>query len=79
MKWREENFYRFGKTFDCVPRKDIWWLLRSRDVMEKEVFGIMEMYKNIKPSLKIDDKQSKEVEVKTECSVLIPFFYGDNG
>ena len=32
--------------------------------MEREVFAIMEMYKNIKTYVKMNGKQSKEFEVK---------------
>ena len=55
IKWQEENRYVFlgmEKAFDCVPRKG---------VMEREVFAITELYKNIKPSIKLMEKDQNNV------------------
>ena len=32
------------KAFDCVSREVIWWTLKNKGVMEREVFAITEMY-----------------------------------
>ena len=58
-------FVDLEKAFDGHPRKvTLWELRRKNGVMEREVFAITEMYKNIKTSVKILYKQSKEFEVK---------------
>ena len=48
-------FVDLKKAFDCVLRKVIWWSLRRKDVMEKELFAITKMYKNIKTSVILND------------------------
>ena len=51
-------------AFDHIPREVVWGALRRKGVMEREVFAITVMYKNIKTRVKIDDKRLKEFEVK---------------
>ena len=47
-------FVDLEKAFDRVPREVIWWSLRRKGVLEREVKAIMEMYDNIKTSVNMD-------------------------
>ena len=38
-------FVNSEKVFDRVPREVIWWALRKKGVMEREVFANTETYK----------------------------------
>ena len=57
-------FVDLEKAFDRVPRKVIWWSLRRKGVLEREVKAIMEMYDNIKTSVNMDCMRSDSFEVK---------------
>jgi len=48
-------FVDMEKAFDRVPREVIWWALRRKGVMERE---IMEMYKNSKTLVRMDGERS---------------------
>ena len=40
-------FVHLKKVFDHVPRKVIWLALKKKSVMEREVFAITEICKNV--------------------------------
>ena len=75
--WREKNFTLFDdfqKVFHRLPREVIWCALRRKGVMKRET--IKKIFKNIKTSIKIDGKRSKEFEVKVnQDSVLSPLLF----
>ena len=48
------------KPLDHEPRKVVWWALRKKYVMKKDILAITKMYKKIKTSTQIDGKQSKK-------------------
>jgi len=51
-KFSEPNiFVDLEKAFYRVPKEVIWWTLRRKEVIEREILVIMEMYKNIKTSV----------------------------
>ena len=52
------------KAFDRVPREVIWWSLRRKRVLEREIKAIMEMYTNIKTSVKMEYTRSESFDVK---------------
>ena len=70
-------FIDLEKAFDHAPREVIRWALERKGAMEREVFAITEMYKNIKTSVEVNDKQSF-IEVKVgvhQGSVLSPLLF----
>ena len=57
-KWHEKTCIWYilvyiERAFDHVPREVIWWAQRRKSVMARQFFAIMEMYKNIKTSVKL--------------------------
>ena len=46
-------FVDLEKAFNRVPREVIWWSLRRKGVLEREIKAIMEMYTNIETSVKL--------------------------
>ena len=46
-------FVNLEKAFDRVPREVIWWSLRRKGVLEKEIKAIIKMYTNIETSVEI--------------------------
>ena len=52
------------KAFDRVPREVIWWSLRRKGVLEREIKAIMEMYTNIETSVKVEYTRSESLYVK---------------
>ena len=52
------------KPFDCVPREVIWWSLRRKRVLKREIKAIMEMYTNIETSVKMDCTRSEPFDAK---------------
>jgi len=71
-------FVDLEKAFDRVPKELIWWALRRKGVMEKEIMVIMEMYKNIETSTRMDGERSNEFVVKVgvhQGSVLSPLLF----
>ena len=81
--WKKQKklptvFVDLENMFGCVPRKVTWWILKTKGVMERQVFAITEMYKNMKTSVTIDIKSSKKFEVKAgddQGSVFNPFLF----
>ena len=57
-------FVDFERAFDRVPREVIWWLLRRKRVLEREIKVIMEMYTTIETSVKVDYTRSESFDVK---------------
>ena len=57
-------FVDLEKAFDCVPREVIWWLLRRKGVLEREINAIMEMYTNIETFVKVEYTRSESFDVK---------------
>ena len=71
-------FVDLEKAFDLVPRKVIWWSLRRKGVLEREIKAIMEMYTNIKTSVKVEYTRSKSFDVKVRVhqgSILSPLLF----
>ena len=69
MRWPEEIyiimvFVDLEKAFDRVPREVIWWSLRRKGVLEREIKAIMEMYTNIETSVKVEYLRSESFDVK---------------
>ena len=65
-------FVNLEKAFDRVSREVIWWILRRKGVVEREL-TITEMYKNIITSVRIVSEGSEEFDVKVgvhQASVL---------
>ena len=52
------------KPFDCVPREVIWWSLRRKRLLKREIKAIMEMYTNIETYVKMDCTRSEPFDVK---------------
>ena len=71
-------FLYHEKTFDCVPREVIWWSLRRKGVLDREMKAIMEMCTNIKTSVKVEFTRSEPFEVKARVhqrSTLSPLLF----
>ena len=50
---RSYGISRLGKSIDGVPRKVIWWALRQKGVVEREISTIIERYKNLKTAVRV--------------------------
>ena len=59
-------FVDLEKAFDHVPKEVIWWSLRRKGLLEREIKAIMEMYTNIETSVKVECTRSKPVDAKVE-------------
>ena len=59
-------FVDLEKAFDCVPREVIWWTLRKKGLIEREVSAITEMYKNITTLMRIDGERLEEFEINVK-------------
>ena len=63
------NLYRvfvdFEKAFDRVPKEVIWWSLRRKVVLEREIKAIMEMYTNIETSVMVECTSWEPFHVKS--------------
>ena len=71
-------FVDLEKAFDRVPREVIWWALRRKGVLEREIKVIMEMYKDIKTAVRVESMRSELFYVKVgvhQGSVLSPQFF----
>ena len=71
-------FVDLEKAFDRVPRKVIWWALRRKGVVEREIRAIMEMYDCVKTAVRMEDGRSEWFEVKVgvhQGSVLSPLLF----
>ena len=53
-------FVNLLRTSDHVQREMIWWALRRKGVMDKEILAITEMYKYTTTFVRINDEQSKK-------------------
>ena len=47
-------FVDFEKAFDRVPREVVWWSLRRKGVLEREIKASMVMYINIETSVEVE-------------------------
>ena len=71
-------FVDLEKAFDRVPREVIWWSLRRKGVLEREIKAIMEMYTNIETSVKVEYMRSESFDVKVgvhQGSILSPLLF----
>ena len=57
-------FVDLEKAFDRVPREVIWWSLRRKGVLEREIKAIMEMYTNIETFVKVEYTRSESFDAK---------------
>ena len=56
-------FVDLEKAFDRVPREVIRWSLRRKGVLERKTKAIMEMYTNIKTSVKVECSKSDPFDI----------------
>ena len=71
-------FVDLEKAFDRVPRESLWWALRSAGVDEWIVDVIRAMYCDSCTSVKLQECESTEFEVKVgvhQGSVLSPLLF----
>ena len=71
-------FVDLEKAFDRVPREVIWWALRQKGVMEREVRAVMEMYEEVETSVKLEGEMSEWFKIKVgvhQGSVLSPLLF----
>ena len=59
-------FVNLEKALDRVPREVIWWSLRRKGVLEREIKVIVEMYTNFETSVKMEYTRSEPFYVKLE-------------
>ena len=71
-------FVDLEKAFDRVPRKVLWWALRSLGVEEWAIRIIQGMYANGRSRVRVNDQYSSEFEVGVgvhQGSVLSPLLF----
>ena len=71
-------FVDLEKAFDQVPRKVIWWALKRKGVLEREIRAIVKMYNCVETAVRMEDRRSKWFEVKVgvhQGSVLSPLLF----
>ena len=71
-------FVDLEKAFDRVPRKVLWWALRSLGVEEWAVRVIQAMYANARSHVRVNNQYSEEFEVGVgvhQGSVLSPLLF----
>ena len=71
-------FVNLEKALDRVPREVIWWSLRKKGVLEREIKAIMEMYTNIETSVKVEYTRLESFDVKVgvhQGSILSPLLF----
>ena len=71
-------FVDLEKAFDRVPRKVLWWVLRSLGVEEWAVRVIQGMYTDVKSRVRVNGQYSKEFGVGVgvhQGSVLSPLLF----
>ena len=71
-------FVDLDQACDRVPREIIWWTLRRKGVVKEEIKAIMEMYIDIKTSVRVKTMRSELFDVKVgvnQGSVLSPLLF----
>ena len=71
-------FVDLEKAFDRVPRKVLWWAMRSLGVEEWAVRAVQSMYANARSRVRVNGQLSEEFEVKVgvhQGSVLSPLLF----
>ena len=71
-------FVDLDEAFDQVPRKVIRWALRRKEVVEREIRAIMEMYNCMETAVRMEDRRSEWFEVKLgvhQGSILSPLLF----
>ena len=71
-------FIDLEKAFDRVPRKVLWWALRSLGVEEWAVRVIQGMYSNVRSRVRVNGQYSEEFDVGVgvhQGSVLSPLLF----
>ena len=71
-------FVDLEKAFDRVPRKVLWWAMRSLGVEEWAVRAVQSMYANARSRVRVNGQLSDEFEVKVgvhQGSVLSPLLF----
>ena len=71
-------FVDLEKAFDRVSREVIWWSLRRKGVIEREIKAIMKMYTNIETSVKVEYTRSESFDAKVgvhQGSILSPLLF----
>ena len=57
-------FMDLEKAFDHVSREVIWWLLRKKGALKREIKTIIELYTNIETSFKVEYPRLESFHVK---------------
>ena len=71
-------FVDLEKAFDRVPRKVLWWAMRSVGVEEWAIRVVQGMYNNARSKVRVDGSYSEEFEVTVgvhQGSVLSPLLF----
>ena len=71
-------FVDLEKAFDRVPRKVLWWAMRSLGIDEWIVRLVQAMYSNARSRVRVGDSYSEEFEVTVgvhQGSVLSPLLF----
>ena len=71
-------FENLEKAFKLVPKRVIWWPLRRKGVVEKEVEAVMETYDGVKTAVRLEDRRSEWFDVNVvvhQGSVLNPLLF----
>ena len=71
-------FVDLEKAFDRVPRKVIWWALRTAGVDEWIVRIVQSMYDSPRSRIRVDDSYSDNIDVSVgvhQGSVLSPLLF----
>ena len=71
-------FVDLEKAFDRVPRDLIWWALRRKGVIEREIAAIAEMYRSPQTAVRLDGEFSNYFTVNVgvhQGSILSPLLF----
>ena len=71
-------FVDLEKAFDRVPRKVLWWVMRTLGVPESIVRVVQAMYNNVRSKVRIGSECSEKFEVGVgvhQGSVLSPLLF----
>ena len=77
-KWHYFAFIHLEKSSDHVPRRVLWWILRSLGVDEWSVHGIQGIYHNAQSCVRVIDQYSDEFGMGVgmhQGSVLRPLLF----